>query len=254
MCKQFKFFATLLLCAVACGAWAQPQIGTIKFGSNNVNIKSASVTGDDNLGNTCTFRTEGTSSFTPQKEDTQVGSSNNPATSITFTMTMNSDVEFTMFSAKFGGFSGTSGHVNLEIDGTSVKEGSLTTNDYNFVASNISKTGKTLTVTVTNIQKGVKCYEVSYSYNNLDAIPYTVTLGDDNSSLTEESPNAGVTLPSRSAIGDYTFAGWSETNVTEETTTAPAAIIPAGTYHPTADVTLYPVYTQMVIHNNIQQA
>ena len=79
---------------------------------------------------------------------------------------------------------------------------------------------------------------------NFEAIPtYTVTLGDDNTTLTEETGNAGVVLPTRNAIGEYTFAGWSETNVETETTAAPT-IIPVGTYHPTDNITLYPVYTR----------
>lgn len=72
---------------------------------------------------------------------------------------------------------------------------------------------------------------------------YTVTLGDNNETLTETSGGAGVTLPSRSDVGSYTFAGWSTTNVTTETTTAPT-IIPAGAYQPTGNITLYPVYTR----------
>ena len=81
---------------------------------------------------------------------------------------------------------------------------------------------------------------------NFEAIPmYTVTLGDDNSTLTETIGGAGVTLPTRDALDDdyIDFAGWSETNVSTETTTAPA-IIPAGEYYPTANMTLYPVYTK----------
>ena len=73
---------------------------------------------------------------------------------------------------------------------------------------------------------------------------FTVTLGDDNTSLTETSGGAGVTLPSRSDIGSYSFVGWSETNVSDETTTTPT-IIPVGTYKPTADITLYPVYSKI---------
>ena len=82
---------------------------------------------------------------------------------------------------------------------------------------------------------------------NFEAIPtYTVTLSDDTENpITENTPGAGVTLPSRSAIGSYTFAGWSETNVSEETTTAPT-IIPTGTYYPTANITLYPVYSKSI--------
>lgn len=79
---------------------------------------------------------------------------------------------------------------------------------------------------------------------NFAAIPtYTVTFDDDGSTVTEASGGAGVTLPSRSDVGAYTFAGWSETKVDPETTTAPA-IIPAGSYSPTANVTLYPVYSK----------
>ena len=82
---------------------------------------------------------------------------------------------------------------------------------------------------------------------NFEAIPcYTVTLSDDTENpMTEYSPGVGCTLPSRDALNGYEFAGWSETNVSEETTTAPT-IIPVGTYYPTANITLYPVYTKTV--------
>ena len=77
---------------------------------------------------------------------------------------------------------------------------------------------------------------------NVPSVPYTVTLGDNNATLTESSAGAGVTLPSRPDVSPYTFAGWSETNLTEETTTA--TVIPAGEYHPTDDITLYPIYSR----------
>lgn len=70
---------------------------------------------------------------------------------------------------------------------------------------------------------------------------YTVTLGDSNTSLTENVGREGVILPERTAEG-YVFEGWSLENVIEATTTTPV-IIAAGTYHPTADVTLYPVFS-----------
>ncbi len=82
---------------------------------------------------------------------------------------------------------------------------------------------------------------------NFEAIPaYTVTLSDDTENpLTEYSAGDGVDLPGRDDIDDYTLAGWSTTNVTTETAIAPD-IIPTGTYHPTANVTLYPVYRHSV--------
>lgn len=90
---------------------------------------------------------------------------------------------------------------------------------------------------------GVRIWDVSVTYTSSGDTTYTVTLADDNTTLTQASPGASVTLPSRSDIDAYAFAGWSETNVDVETTTAPT-IIPAGSYTPTTDITLYPVYTR----------
>lgn len=58
-------------------------------------------------------------------------------------------------------------------------------------------------------------------------------------SLTGNS--SGITLPTAGAPEGYTFAGWSEVTV-QETTTAPTIL--TGTYVPTANVTLYAVYSR----------
>ena len=79
------------------------------------------------------------------------------------------------------------------------------------------------------------------------ALPkYTVTLMDDGDTRTQASYEASVTLPSRAGCTGYTFAGWTKTWVAPQsswTTTAPT-IIPAGSYTPTANENLYPVYTK----------
>lgn len=77
-------------------------------------------------------------------------------------------------------------------------------------------------------------------YGNL----YTVTLGDNSATLTQTTEGGNVTLPSRTGNATYTFAGWSTTNNTVETTTVPT-IITAGDYMPTASATLYPVYKRI---------
>ena len=190
MYKQLRFLTTLLLLAVCVGAWAEEATGTISFGSatGSTNINSASVTGNDDLGNSWTVTTVGTTSFTPNGNYAQVGSSSKPATSITFTMTLPKEVKFSMFSAKFGGFTGTAGSVTLKIDDTSVKTGQLNgTVDYNFVASNLTKTGKTLTVTVTGISKGVKCYNIAYTYEEISSDKLNPSL-----SFPEQSYNASL--------------------------------------------------------------
>ena len=74
---------------------------------------------------------------------------------------------------------------------------------------------------------------------------YTVTFADNSATITEEYGSEGITLPSRDAIADYTFEGWATENLATETTTAPASIMLAGSnYKPTANITLYPVYTR----------
>ena len=122
--------------------------------------------------------------------------------------------------------------------------------------------GKTATVTPTSVSspdmsaEAVETVTVSYTENEVtktatyDIIitergKYTVLLADDSSELEESTAGAGVVLPTRSAIGDYTFYGWSETEVDTETSTAPTLVtIVGGKYYPTEDIILYPVYTK----------
>ena len=79
------------------------------------------------------------------------------------------------------------------------------------------------------------------------ALPkYTVTLKDNDEILTQASAGESVTLPPRDGCAGYTFVGWTKTwsvDQTTWTTTAPT-IIPTGSYTPTANENLYPVYTK----------
>lgn len=159
-----------LLCAVFSTAWGAVT-GTIKFGTPNVKIDAASVTGDDSQGNTWTITTVGTTSFTQQPTYSQVGKSSSPAESITFTTTLSDDVNITAFSANFGGFSGTAGTVTLSVDDVSVGTGSLSGTTDVTTRSTSSAIGKVLTVTVTDISKGVKCYNISYTYEEVPSGP-----------------------------------------------------------------------------------
>ncbi len=99
---------------------------------------------------------------------------------------------------------------------------------------------------------GVKTITVSYTLNAVtktatyditvtERPKFTVTFSDGGS-LTEASAAAGIELPSRSNTGDYTFVGWSESNVVAGSSSATTTA--AGeTYYPEADCTLYPVYS-----------
>ena len=142
------------------------HVATINFGSNNVKINSASVTGSDSEKNSWTITTEGTTSFTGNADYYQVGSGSKPATSITFTTTLPESASNISLEAKFGGFSGTEGDVSLKVGDSEIGTGSLNATNDVTVTSTSTGSGKVLTVTVTNIAKGVKCYYIKATYTN----------------------------------------------------------------------------------------
>lgn len=144
---------------------AQGQItGSMTFGTDNVKINAASVTADDTQGNSWTITTVGTTSFTQQPTYSQVGSSSKPATSITFVGTLNESVNITSFSANFGGFKSTAGTITLKVNDVVVGTGSLNATNDVTVESTPNVIGNELTIEVTGIAKGVKCYNLSYTY------------------------------------------------------------------------------------------
>lgn len=140
------------------------KTATITFGTNDVKIDKASVTANDDQMNSWTITTAGTTSYTQQSTYSQVGSSKKPASSITFTTTLPEDAEVTSISAKFGGFSNTAGTVTLKVGDTSVGTGALNATTDVTVTSNSTAAGNMVTITVTNIAKGVKCYNIQVKY------------------------------------------------------------------------------------------
>lgn len=226
---------------------AQEVTGTINFGSASgyTNVNSANVTGDDNLGNTWTITTVGTTSFTPNSSYAQIGSSKYPATSITFTTTLPSSQTITSMSAKFGGFSSTAGTITLKVGSTSVGTGSLNGTSDVIVNSSSTATGTTLTVTVTGISKGVKVYYISYTYevptHNVSWSVNGVTSTVNTSMLTESDiPN-----PTSSDCDEAkVFVGWT-TSPMDDTNDAPSPWYLSSSLVGTpinADITYYAVF------------
>ena len=100
----------------------------------------------------------------------------------------------------------------------------------------------------TDLSSQARITKCVVTYEEASADPCTVTLVPGSGSVTDtelEEPNAGegVTLPTPTLdCGDWEFAGWKTTSaVTTETTTKPT-LIPAGTYKPASNITLYAVY------------
>ena len=110
---------------------------------------------------------------------------------------------------------------------------------------NLSQAADNVSVTVSYIYNGI-LKKASYSISVVERPTYYVTLSDDPSNPLSAPAGESVILPTRPIEGytfeGYTFEGWSETNITEATTEAPE-IIPTGSYTPTANITLYPVYS-----------
>ncbi len=140
------------------------KTATITFGTNDVKIDKASVTANDDQKNSWTITTVGTDSFPPYPTYYQIGSKNSAATSITFTTTLPEDAEVTSISAKFGGNKGTAGTITLKVGEASVGTGKLNDKNDVTVTSTSTAVGNKVTITVTNIAKGVKCYNIQVKY------------------------------------------------------------------------------------------
>lgn len=212
-------------------ASAEDVTGTITFGTPNVKIDKTSVDANDNQGNTWNIITvTKKSSFTQNATYSQVGSSSNPATSITFTMTLPSEVTFTSVSAKFGGFSGTSGNIALNVGETTIGNGKLNASTDVVVSNTQVAEGNKLTITITNIAKGVKCYYISYTYSTKegnsqplefanpsmevydDAAAFTNTLSGNVGAVSYTSKNEDVATVD--ADGQVTIVGVGTTQIT----------------------------------------
>lgn len=120
--------------------------------------------------------------------------------------------------------------------------------EYNFSPNETGKVKLTVTCSTNSIY--IESVTITYFPTK-----YTVTLKDEDletlETLTQSTSGASVTLPSRGSVGFWSLAGWSTTDVgTTETTTAPA-IISAGSYTPTDNVTLYPVYSRSVLDGGV---
>ena len=209
-----------LLCVSVMGvsAWAEDHTGTIVFNNTGnagtIKISGASVTGSDNLSNSWTVTTVGTTSFTAKAAYYQVGSANKPATSITFTTTLPETASISSMSAKFGGFSGTAGTIALKVGDTTIGTGSLNETSDVTVTSTSVASGQVLTVTVTGISKGVKCYNISYTYTDSKTAT-TLTWSESSTSAIIGESNIFPTLTTTPAdLAGVTYSSSDETVAT----------------------------------------
>lgn len=233
-----KFFFNLKLCFIAFAlclvgasdAFADTKTGTITFGTPNVKINDTEVTGKDDLGNTWTVTTVITTpSFTQNASYSQVGAAKKPATSITFATSLPKAQTIKSFSAKFGGFSDTKGDVTLTVGGKTVGSGSLNATEDVTVSSTSVETGTELTITVTNIAKGVKVYYITYSYEEGGSNEPVKTLSSISVSGTPEEFKVGDTFNHNGMTVSANYSDNSSEDVTSAATfKAPEDMTTAG--------------------------
>ena len=149
------------------------------------------------------------------------------------------------------------GTINIQIGSNSAKSYTVTTNggttdrnaEFSFSPEESGKAKITVNCTTNSIYVKSITIETSGG-SSTPATPYTVTFnagsGTSTESLTETSAGAGVTLPTPTIdCGEWSFAGWAEESVANQTTTAPTTLFEAGdNYKPAEDCTLYAVYTK----------
>ena len=143
-------------------------------------------------------------------------------------------------SAKFGGFNGTEGTVTLKVGDSTIGTGSLNATSDVTVNSTSTATGKVLTVTVTDISKGVKCYNISYTYSPSDpsdtrtATTVTIDATDITNTNVFSGTAAGslaATVKAGETVVDGAVIAWSGDNdavATINASTGAVTLVAAG--------------------------
>ena len=156
----------------------KPFEPNIKFGTNDVKINSVSVNASDEYNNSwhiVTVPGSAGQSFTQSAEYSQVGSGSKPAESITFSTTLANNDEIAKISyiaIKLGGYNGTVGDVNIQVDGAIYEVGTLDgANDVVIATTGTDPImGQEISIEISNIDKGVKCYGIQYAYQKYELV------------------------------------------------------------------------------------
>lgn len=220
--------------AVTVNAPSQSGTGTITFGNatGSLNVNGTSVSGNDSLSNSWTVTTSGTTSFTPNAEYSQIGSSSNAASSINFEMTLSYAASFTNVSASFGGFNNSAGTVTIKVGTTTIGTGSITSNSDVTVKNSSTASGTKLTISITNISKGIKAYSISYTLSSGGVTPTPKTLSSISISGYQTAFTVGDTFvfggtvtahysdsTSENVTSSATFSGYNMSNTGNQTVT-----------------------------------
>lgn len=240
----FNYFLTLcFVCLIGIGcAWGETVTYTV------ISTNSVTATGNAPAGSSVTYSSTYSTEYQLTKDNSMIltlsGYTGCKITGITLSMKSNS-------SAGAGSFSMIAGSTSLSTIGNSKFNSSnwhggwatsyvpvtptMSNNNYTI------QSGEKVVIKISASANSLYCQSFTITYTPAIVLPHTVSLhsGTAGTQLTETSGGAGVTLPSLSSpCPEYSFHGWS----TSSTTITPSEIIPAGPYHPTANIDLYAVF------------
>ncbi len=156
--------------AISYNVIGMPELG-VKFGNaeGSVQINAENFTDVGSGWTVTTVKSSDTISFNQNPTFTQIGTAAKPASSITFSKTIDSVVTIKYCYIKLGGFGGTTGTIAIKVDDTTIGTGALReTYDVVAVSNSYGRGGKvagktTLTIEITGVDKGVKAYGIYYS-------------------------------------------------------------------------------------------
>lgn len=152
------------------GVRGKDVTGTIRFGTTTlykdaIQIKEKNAIGIDNLGNTWTINTIGTTKFSSTSTHCQLGTIDFPAKDITLTMTLPQEQMMKSVSFKFAGSADSStGQMTIKIDDSEIGKSAVEGNAEATASFSTKTVGKTITINITNIKGGIKCYYIKYTY------------------------------------------------------------------------------------------
>lgn len=216
MKKLSILFAALLTCTMS---FAATKTTTINFGdaTGSCNFNKVSVSYTDASSMAWTMAAVGTSSFTANSAYSHIGSSKKPATSITMTGTAAADMNLTSVSVKMGGFGGTVGTVTITVNGESYATGGLNESNDTIISATTAKSlakDQTIAISVANIAKGVKIYNITYTYEVQEVVATAISIDKTASLVQYKHDTLKATLTPADATTEVVWSSSDESIVT----------------------------------------
>lgn len=147
------------------------RTSSLLFGTNKTEINSSSLSVKDSIGRSWSIKAKGISasnSFVNGEGYSQINFSDGDSVvrSLVLECDLKTYANVDDFSLRLGGIEGSSGKVDVTLDGQSLVSGNLNgTNDVTLTFNNQeSKIGAKLVISITNITKAIKIYSIGYHF------------------------------------------------------------------------------------------